>query len=96
MGSLRLSTHRKNEKRHKYGFYPFCIPHDTVSVLPILLPLDERFFAVSLSVTTYASLPANIPASLRARIYGKSKVSIFGSMDQAYGSVNWWEDLLKT
>ena len=68
MGRLRLSTHRKNEKRHKYGFYPIRIPRDTVSVLPISLPLDKQFITLSLPVTTYASLPANTPASLQARI----------------------------
>ena len=41
MGKLRLSVHRKNEQRKKYGvLYRVHVPRDIVSIMPVSIPLD--------------------------------------------------------
>ena len=41
MGKLRLSVHRKNEQRKKYGvLYRARVPRDIVSIMPVSIPLD--------------------------------------------------------
>ena len=36
MGKLRLSVHRKNEQRKKYGgLYRVRVPRDIVSIMPV-------------------------------------------------------------
>ena len=69
MGKLRLSTHRKNEKRHKYGFFPVRIPlNDAISVLKVSIPLDLLSFGVPTPATAISESPAVSLSTLQTRI----------------------------
>lgn len=69
MGKLRLSVHRKNEMRKKYGFYPVRIPlNKGISVLKVSVPLDILSFEVSLPLSAYLESPARCLPTLQSRI----------------------------
>ncbi len=69
MGKLRLSVHRKNEKRKKYGFFPVRIPlNDEISVLKVSVPLDLLSFEVSLPLSAFSESPTRTLSSLQSRI----------------------------
>ena len=68
MGKLRLSVHRKNEMRKKYGFYPVRIPLKAISVLTVSVPLNVLSFEVSLPLSAYLESPARSLPTLQSRI----------------------------
>ena len=68
MGKLRLSVHRKNEKRKKYGFFPVRIPLNAVSVLKVSVPLEVLSFEVSLPLSAFSASPASSLSTLQSRI----------------------------
>ena len=69
MGKLRLSVHRKNERRRRYGFYRVRIPlSDAISVLTVSLPLDKLCYSLSLPLSAYTSSPLESVSTLQARI----------------------------
>ena len=68
MGKLRLSVHRKNEMRKKYGFYPVRIPLKAISVLTVSVPLNVLSFEVSLPLSAYIESPARSLPILQCRI----------------------------
>ncbi len=69
MGKLRLSTHRKNEKRHKYGFLPVRIPlNDAISVLKVSIPLDVLSFGISMPTKPISESPAMSLSTLQSRV----------------------------
>lgn len=60
---LRLSVHRKNEKRKKYGFFPVRIPLESVSMLTVSIPLHQLSLRVSLPLRIFED---STPTSLTA------------------------------
>ena len=68
MGKLRLSVHRKNEMRKKYGFYPVRIPLKAISVLTVSVPLNVLSFEVSLPLSAYLESPSTSLPTLQSRI----------------------------
>jgi len=71
MGKFRLSVHRKNEVRKKYGcLYWVRIPRDAVSVLKVSIPLDKMSFRVSLPLHLYSAASVTSVSALRNRIQG--------------------------
>ena len=68
MGKLRLSVHRKNEMRKKYGFYPVRIPLKAISVLTVSVPLNVLSFEVSLPLSAYLESPSRSLPTLQSRI----------------------------
>lgn len=66
---LRLSIHRKNEKRKKYGFFPVRIPlSEALSILTVSVSLDQLPLKVSLPLKTYEDLPSSSLATLHSRL----------------------------
>ena len=69
MGKPRLSVQRKNGKRMKYGYYRVRIPlTDSISVLPVSLPLEKLSFTVSLPQSFFTHTPLQSLSELRTRI----------------------------
>ena len=69
MGKLRLSVHRKNERRRKYGFYPVRIPlSNALSVLTVSLPLDKLSYTLSLPLSAFTASPVESVTTLKTRI----------------------------
>lgn len=69
MGKVRLSVHRKNERRLKLGFYPVRIPlNDTISVMTVSLPLRNLSFALHLPLSAFTEAPTESVEALQTRI----------------------------
>ena len=68
MGKLRLSVHRKNEQRKKYGvLYRVRVPRDIVSIMPVSIPLDVLPYRVSLPLSSFSASPVCSISTLRKR-----------------------------
>ena len=68
MGKLRLSVHRKNEVRKKYGcFYRVRIPRNIISIMTVSIPLQLLPLTVSLPLSTFSSSPVSSLPILRKR-----------------------------
>ena len=69
MGKLRLSVHRKNERRKKYGYYPVRIPlSSALSVMTVSVPLDKLSYCISLPLTAFTAVPVESISALQTRI----------------------------
>ena len=64
---LWLSVHRKNEERHRWGFYPVRVPLNLVSVLKISIPRDLLTFPVSVPISIVKDSDASSIVILRKR-----------------------------
>ena len=70
MGKLRLSVHRKNEQRKKYGvLYRVRVPRDIVSIMPVSIPLDVLPYRVSLPLSSFSASPVCSISTLRKRTF---------------------------
>ena len=70
MGKLRLSVHRKNEQRKKYGgLYRVRIHvyRDIVSVMPVSISLAVLTYKVSLPLSAFSASPVSSLSTLRKR-----------------------------
>ena len=68
MGKLRLSVHRKNEVRKKYGcLYRIRIPRQVVSVMNVSIPLDLIPLKVSLPLSFFSATMVSSLSTLRMR-----------------------------
>ena len=68
MGKLRLSVHRKNEQRKKYGgLYRLRVPRDIVSIMPVSIPLDILPCRVSLPLSLFSATPVSSLSTLWKR-----------------------------
>ena len=69
MGKFRLSVHRKNEVRKKYGcLYRVRIPLHAVSVFTVSIPIDKLSFRISLPRSLYLDAPVSSLQMLQNRI----------------------------
>ena len=69
MGKQRLSVHRKNELRKKYGFFRVRIPLlESISVLKVTIPLELLSFKISLPLTAFSGSQASSLTILQSRL----------------------------
>ena len=92
MGKLRLSVHRKNELRKKYGgLCRIQVPRNIVNIMTVSIPLDILTFRVSLPRSLFSATPASPLSTLvceRGGTHENPTVQEFYKNTQALWVVN--------